>query len=357
MGRRRLLRWALGAILALVAVTGFAALVSAEVRFLFRAGYEEARILSRRRPLERLMADPTTPPALRDRFALVLAARAFGADSLGLEAGDTYTTYADVGRDTLVLVLSASPRLTLAVYTWWFPIVGSVPYHGYFSLDAARHAAGRLEAVGLDTYLRPAGAFSTLGWFSDPLVSSAMARDSVQLASTVLHEISHNTLYVPSATEFDESFANFVGLKAAEAFFRARGELALAARAAAEWRDEMRLDDFYTSLSRELDSLYARSDDDSVKTRLRAGTFARAARRMSTEIGPRFEAYKAEWFAGRALNNATVIAARIYRARLGLFDRALARHGGDVRLTVQAISDAVKAYKGDPFTALERLPD
>lgn len=349
MARRRLLRWALGAMLALVVGVGIAALASAEIRFLFRAGYEEGRLLSRRRSLERLVADPATRLALRDRFALVLAARAFAADSLGLEAGDTYTTYADIGRDTLVLVLSASPRLKLAVYSWWFPIVGSVPYHGYFSLDAALAAAGRLEALGLDTYVRPAGAFSTLGWFSDPLVSSALARDSVALVSTVIHEISHNTLYVPSATEFDESFANFVGLKGAEAFFRSCGETALANQAAAEWRDEMRLGEFYTGLSRVLDSVYALPVADSVKLGSRTEAFQRAQERMAKTVGPTFESYRAEWFAGRELNNATVIAARIYRARLHVFDRMLVEQGGDVRRTVRVIAELVKSGRGDPF--------
>jgi predicted aminopeptidase len=341
---------------------GFALVVavSAEVRFLIRAGYEEVRLLLRRRSLARLVADDRTPPGLRSRFELVLAARTFGADSLGLKAGDTYTTYANVGRDTLVLVMSASPRLTLSVYTWWFPIVGAVPYHGYFSLDAARQAASRLEAQGYDTYVRPAAAFSTLGWFSDPLVSSAIARDSVALVSTVIHEISHNTLYVPSATEFDESFANFVGMKGAEAFFRARGEVALADRAAAEWRDEIRLADFYSELSRELESVYGRAVADSTRLRLRQEVFRVARDRLTSVIGPRFEAYRAEWFAARELNNATVIAQRIYRDRLELFDRILGRFGGDVRATVGVIEKAVRGGQGGrggqgPFEALEAL--
>lgn len=356
--RRRLLRWALAAGISLVAVAGLAAMVSPDVRFLCRAGYEEARLLLRRHSLAHLVANPSTPPALRARFEIVLAARAFAAESLAFKAGGTYTTYADVGRDTLVLVLSASPRTRLAEYAWWFPVVGSVPYHGYFSLDAGLAAAAGLKARGYDTYLRPAGAFSTLGWFSDPLVSSAMARDSVTLVSTVLHEISHNTLYVPSATAFDESFANFAGLKGAERFFRSRGEAALADRAAAEWRDEMRLDDFYTGLSHALDSVYSAPVDDAVKLGGRETVFRRARERMTKEIGPRFETYRAEWFTDRDLNNATVVAARIYRTRLGVFDRVLAHTGGDIRAAVRAIGEAVRANaggSGDPFAAVERL--
>src|SRR6185437_13782231 len=226
---------------------GTAYLASDDVRYLTRAGIEETRILQARRPIAALAADPHTVPALRD--------------ALGLEAKETYTTYADVGRDTLLLVLQAAPRDCICPHTWKYPIVGRIPYKGFFDLEAAHREADRLSAAGYDIYLRPWSAFSTLGWFNDPLLSTAVTQDSVELAATVFHEIAHNTLYVKSATPFNESYAQFVGYRSAQSFFRDKGDTLLARRAADRWHDEIVLGDFYAELVTRLQGLYETHPD------------------------------------------------------------------------------------------------
>ncbi|HWN19510.1 MAG TPA: aminopeptidase [Gemmatimonadales bacterium] len=331
---------------ALFAGYGTAYLASEDVRYLTRAGFEETRILQSRQPIARLVRDSGTDPVLRQTLGLVLASRDY-AERLGLEAKETYTSYSDVGRDTLLLVLQAAPRDCICPYTWKYPIVGRIPYKGFFDPRAARREADRFAAKGYDIYLRPSGAFSTLGWFEDPLLSTAISNDSVELAATVFHEIAHNTLYVKSATPFNESFAQMVGYRSAEAFFRERGDSVNATHAANRWHDEIVLGDYYSTLVRRLDSLYDHKPDSAALEagRRDAGVWARS--QLTGPVAQRLRTLRVDRMAERPINNAQLIGARIYRTRLDLFDRWFERHGGDVRQSVSALGKLMEGVEGD----------
>ena len=342
----------------LMAGYGTAYVVSEDVRYLTRAGIEQTRILESREPIVALLRDPETDSTTRASLQLVLDARDFAAE-IGFDAKRTYTTYADIGRDTLLLVLSASPHNCLCPYTWKYPIVGRIPYKGFFDPAMARREAGRLERKGYDIYLRPAGAFSTLGWFNDPLYSTAMSRDSVELAATVLHEIAHNTLYVKSATEFNESFAQLAGYRGAEAFFRRRGSLAAAEQAAHRWEDEVVLSRYYADLSARLDSLYRTASDTAAVDSGRAelGRWARAE--LEGPVGIRLRTYRIGPMADRPINNARLIAARIYRTRLGWFEAWYRGQGRDIARAVAALDTLMQGVPGDSAYArlAAALPD
>ncbi|MGH7477094.1 MAG: aminopeptidase [Longimicrobiales bacterium] len=326
--------------------------------YVLRAGIEEARILSRRQPISELVAAPATPPEVRRKLALVLDARTFADEGLGLDVGDSYTTFSRIDRDTLALVLSAARQDRFEQVTWWFPIVGRIPYKGFFSSASAQRAARGLEAKGYDTYIRPTAAFSTLGWFSDPLLSTLLDYDDVTLVATVIHELTHNSLYLPSQAAFNESFASFVGDRgAAEFFCRLEGDDApRCRRALAFWRDNLRFGGFLESLIRELETLYGRTDLSLEQTlRLREVVFADARQRFAAELQPTLEVTTFEAFARAPLNNATLIARRLYFDRLHRFEAAYEALGRDLAAATAAIMQAAEAAEGDPYGALERI--
>ena len=359
--RLRWLRRALRA-LAVVALALVAWLVLAPTgRYLLRGAWEEAKILARRRPLAEILADSASTPALRAKVELVLAARAFARDSLGLNVGESFSTYSETGRDTLTLVVSGAYRDRLKSYTWWFPVVGRVPYKGYFDFSEARRQERALNARGFDTRLGAVSAFSTLGWFNDPLVPSTLRADSLTLANTVIHELLHNTYYASGGAVFNESFANFVGSRGAQRFFRSRGQEMAAAEVAARWQDERVLGKFWATLYARVDSAFTAHPGDEagpVGERLaaRQQLFSEARASLLHDLAPRLKTISIRSVERVKLDNAVLMSRRVYLTDLEAFDAVLTKNRGDLRGTVAAIIAAAKADdEQKPFDVVKRM--
>jgi predicted aminopeptidase len=321
--------------------------------YLSRAGWEEARILAGRKKISRLVDDRQTDEATRAKLQLVLDARTFARDSIGLDVGESFTTYSRLRRDTLVLVLSAAYRDRLEPYTWWFPVVGRIPYKGYFDFSAARSAARDLQSEGLDTYLRPSAAFSTLGWFNDPLLSTTLRYDSLDLANTVIHEVTHNTFYAPGQAVFNESFATFVGARGAEWFFRSRGDSMRARLAVEDWEDDKTLGRFWTRLWHELDSAYrAHPENRDARLAARDTIYTRARRVLADSVGPRLRRVDPGALNRVQLDNAALLARRIYLTDLDAFDRVYEAEGRDVRRAITRVIALAKRREDDPYAEL-----
>lgn len=327
--------------------------VSEDVRYITRAGIEETRILAAREPIARLAADSTTPPDLRFAANLVVDARLF-ARGLGLDAGETYTTYSDVGRDTLLLVLTASPKRCICPVTWWYPIVGRVPYKGFFDPDKAHQAAAKFADQEYDVNLRPSAAFSTLGWFNDPLLSTAVDRDPVELAALVFHEIAHNTIWVKDATDFNESFAQWVGYRAAEKFFLSRGDSTSAIHAANRWHDEQILGRYYDRLLARLDSLYSSDPDDAALAQGRADIAAWGRDTLASGFGLALRTIDPARLGARPINNAALLGVRLYRTGLELFADWDWRYQGELEVALITLREIVADAKGDEAFGLLR---
>ncbi|HUF76836.1 MAG TPA: aminopeptidase [Longimicrobiales bacterium] len=356
MSSRRPRRW-LRAALALAALSLAASCMACSPVYVVKAGIAEMQILRARQPIHRVINDSATDADTRAKLSYVLEARQFAAQELGIDVGESYTMYTELERDTLALVVSAAPKDQLGSVTWWFPIVGRVPYRGFFSEEDALEAAADLEADGYDTYVRPTAAFSTLGWFNDPLLSTALRTDDVEVVTTVLHELAHQHLFVPGHVDFNESFANFVGRVAAIQFFCTREgggpDTVRCQRAQARWRDYQRFSVFIDELRTELEWLYYRPEHSyEEKLTQREEVFAEARRRFAEEVQPTLEALTFQGFLTTPMNNATLLGRLFYYNRLPDFDALLEQHGG----SLTSVLAELRARAGEVEDPFELLP-
>ncbi|MBS7455617.1 aminopeptidase [Coralloluteibacterium stylophorae] len=298
-------------------------------------------LLRARTPIERVLAAPGTDPGLRLRLAEVLAARRFAVAHLGLPDNASYTGYVALDRPFVSWAVYAAPEFSVEPVPQCFPLAGCVPYRGYFDRGRARAAARRLEAQGLETWIGGVPAYSTLGWFDDPVLSSMLADDQDALIETLFHELAHQWLYVRDDAGFNESLASFVGRQGLAEWRAARGEPAPdpAVRAA---RSAFVAD--VLALRARLRALYRqplRTEAMRARKREAFATFAAQQRHASSAPQPALEAWLAE-----GLNNATL-------APFGIYDRwvpafaALFEHGGRDWSAFRAAAEAIARMPAD----------
>lgn len=187
--------------------------------YVLKAGYEESKILLSRKKIENVIADKKTDYITKQKLTAVLEAREF-SKTIGLNPKNSYKYYTELDKDVLSWLLMASKKDAFELYTWWFPIVGTVPYKGFFSLEDAKNAAIELEEKGFETFIRPVEAYSTLGWFSDPILSTTLKNEEPQIVNTVIHEIFHNSFWYKNDVAKNESLANWTGLNGSINFYK-----------------------------------------------------------------------------------------------------------------------------------------
>lgn len=341
-------------ILVLLAILGCSSLAGcSDVTYVARAAYEEGRLLWNRTPIRDELANPALPPEIRDHLETVLKVREFARDRLGLNVGEAYTTVTQVEQGAVVWVVMAVPQDSLTPYSWWFPIVGSVPYRGYFSHEAAEQEASNMEGAGYDTYIRPAIAFSSLGFFNDPLLSDLLKLNRVELAGVIIHELFHRTYFLPSDVMFDESAATYIGKRGAIDYFKAtegpNSRDTDAARGMLE--SDSKFAHFLDAQRARLNTLYTANlpQDELLKRRkvLFAEISSDYARQKRLLSGlDRFDLDKTP------INNAVLIDYLIYFHDFDNFAALERMHHGDLRATIHSIIELAKNNPEDPFFAI-----
>lgn len=331
--------------------------------YVVQAAYQQGKILLGRRQIEQVILDPDTSPEDREKLRLVVKAREF-ASQIGLRTGRSFTAYTDVGKDTLAWLVVASRKDSFSLYTWWFPIVGSVPYKGFFDERSALDQALVLEGEGYESSVRGTEAFSTLGWFNDPLLSTTLKNTPVRVVNTVLHENVHSTVWIKNNVAFNESLANFVGSRATIEFFTAQlsecsvrgGECGLfetwRANAESESGFQREFSDLIMSLYDQLERLYGdASIERAEKLRQREVIFEGL-------MGP-FRARFPKMTALRTINNAEIIQFKLYLTHLRLFERLFAKGNGSWESFFEAMRGVQRAVEEDnstdPFKLLQDM--
>jgi predicted aminopeptidase len=332
------------------------AMPACRVGYLVRSAYFQAELLAAREPIEVVRRDKALEEAELHALDTIEDVKLFGRE-IGLAATENYGTVA-LGWDRTIWNLSGCDPLAFEPATWWFPVVGRVPYLGYFREGDARAEADRLAVRGLDVYIRTAGAYSTLGWFEDPILPGMLRWGPADLAETILHELAHATLWIPGSVPFNESFANVVGDVSSFRYLASRhgegSEVYRAARSASE--DQERWVSLLHGVYEELEGIYAHPElPDLDKRRRKAEVFASLGARVEAagfhNPGPYLQAAAlGPW------NNARLVQFKTYNANREWFLAVLDRQSGDLLAFMRAIAELAKqaeARDQDPFVALE----
>jgi predicted aminopeptidase len=341
--------------LAILMVLSAGVLAGCETRYIARAAYEESLLLWRRKPIDAVLARGDLPPQLRARLQTVLKVRAFASDRLGLNVGDAYTSISEVDKGAIAWVVMAAPRDSLEPYTWWFPIVGRIPYRGYFNKEHADAEAAEMDQRGYDTMVRPAVAFSSLGFFNDPLLSNLLRLDRVELAGVIIHELFHRTYFLASDVMFDESAATYVGSAGAIKFFEATEgpDSADAESARAVLDADLKFARFLNDEAGRLVQLYQSRLPRKEILKRRVTLFA-AINADYAKLKPHLSGLERFDLDKQPINNAVLINYLIYFHDLDSFTKLDHIYAGNLHDTIKAIIALAESDHDNPFEPIER---
>ncbi|NJL24961.1 MAG: aminopeptidase, partial [Calothrix sp. SM1_5_4] len=200
-----------------LAAVALAGAVGCHTGYYLHGAYNQSKLLHQRRPIEHALRDSRLSEESKRKLRLVQEVKKFAEEDLKLKPSRNYTTFVQLDEPYVTYIVQASDAWELKPYLWHFPLVGKVPYKGYFRKALAEEEAAGFDRSKYDVFVRGVSAYSTLGWLQDSVLSSMLRYDDTDLVETIIHETLHTTLYIKSAAEFNERMATFMGTRRDEA--------------------------------------------------------------------------------------------------------------------------------------------
>jgi predicted aminopeptidase len=327
----------------------------ASIEYYLQAASGQLDLWRRARAIDEVIEDATTAPALREKLRRTLVIREFASRELGLPDNASYRRYADLERAYVVWNVFAAPEFSLDTAQWCFPVAGCVSYRGYFSEADARRFATRLAAEGKDVFVNGVPAYSTLGWFADPVLNTFVHFPELQVARLIFHELAHQVVYVRDDTVFNESFAVVVEREGLRRWIDRHGtesDRKLFALMTERRAGFLRLIETYRQ---RLAALYRDSMTPEAMRERKARTFEEMEtdyRRLRAEWGG-FGGYD-RWFAQKP-NNAHIVSVAIYTQLVPALEALLRRNGGDLAKFYDAVRELAAYPQAEREARLKSL--
>jgi predicted aminopeptidase len=322
-----------------------------QLDYLAHSAYGQSKLLRARKPIDSVLADPKVSEETKRKLRLVLEVKKFGQDQLGLKENKSYLTYVALDRDSVSYVLQVAPFDELKHYEWDFPFVGKMPYKGFFDPERAKEEAKKFPSDKFDTYIRGVSAYSTLGWFRDPVLSSMLRSEDHDLIETILHETVHANLYIKNHADFNERLAMFLGVQGMKKFFLAKeGPKSPTLLQVEEEENDERLFSFF--ISQELDELkkwYQTHKNFSPQEK--TDRLAKIQTDFKDQLQPTLKTDLYKNFLKLKLNNALLLTYQTYFYDLSDFEKLYAKKGFDYKATLEFAKTLES--NGDPEKALK----
>ena len=318
------------------------------------------QIFANEQPINKLIKAPSTPEPLRQRFELLERLRAYAQTELKLPIDDHYRKYVDVHRPFVVWNVEAAPEFSLQPKTWWYPLLGGLEYRGYFSKQGATNYAHYLRNKGYDVSVGGVQAYSTLGWFKDPVLNTFIFEPDADLAEIIFHELGHQRVFARGDTDFNEAFATTVGQEGARRWLTARGDRSALEVYLAHLQRNNQFVHLVMKTRRQLEALYGDSRNAQgkvISTEKNQSVPAQQLREQKTqvmqEMKQQFAGLKEQWngdteydwWFSHEINNAHLNSVAAYYDLVPSFEQLLAAKGGDLEKFYTEVERLAKMSK------------